>query len=342
MPYYREETSFYPCINVPEAAAVYGYESAFIENFPSLITDSEHHARARSNTKRWLSNPSKPLKRAWQVTQAFQNVEEWSNYRRKLFWENHIRSNNGLFEPEYLPKLAEVLDITVPDLKKIHTLSCDPKTVKRWSKNKLDEASRIADLAYLLSSLVRGKYHEYHARAASLQLIAHPHRQSIAVKTNEHIDIPVSYSEQFFVKVLVGSALLHHNAEQRIKAWSDNILKARNLIRLNAIILPQTVIPEDAERYACEAAKRLELPGTRPWQVAIGTWATGAAIGSVLAVILAPWTSIIGGVIPPVYKRVKGRQLGEDLAKIRGMRKYERLANSIPDRIDRALTSNKQ
>ena len=206
----------------------------------------------------------------------------------------------------------------------------------------MDEASRIADLAYLLSSLVRGKYHEYHARAASLQLIAHPHRQSIAVKTNEHIDIPVSYSEQFFVKVLVGSALLHHNAEQRIKAWSDNILKARNLIRLNAIILPQTVIPEDAERYACEAAKRLELPGTRPWQVAIGTWATGAAIGSVLAVILAPWTSIIGGVIPPVYKRVKGRQLGEDLAKIRGMRKYERLANSIPGRIDRALTSNKQ
>lgn len=317
--------------------AAYGYETEVVGKMPKLLTGDGDRREAEQRIRWWLARYPERLKRAWEDLKNDPRVDDWSNYRREFFWENHIRGRDGLFSLEYASHLARVLGCSEADLRKVHALSTDLKQVKLWAKGHMDAAAELADAAYRLSSLISGKYHEYLARTAGLQLVSHPHRAVISIPIPMKVSILSTNSEQCFIKMIIGSALLESTAKRRIHCWIDNIRKARDAIDLKAISLRQCTLDADAESQAVAAARRIELPGSSSLQRDILTSAATLNLSFWLSMVLGPW-AFLGLGIPFLYKQKRQVTIGEDLARVGTTRRnFLRLGRSVPGRIERTL-----
>jgi hypothetical protein len=326
--------------------AVYGHESKVAESFPQLIVRRPDISAAVRNTRLWLSRCPGALRHAWDDLSKDPKQLLWSDLRRRLFWEQHIRSNDGLFEPQYLPNIASTLSehVTVAELQRIHSLSKIPAVVRYWArqKDRLEEACQIANMAYIVSSLIRGKHHEYVARHAHLQLIAHPHRKYVAGRTQRPHEVPIANSQQAFVKMIIGSDLLETREEHRRDEWIKYILRARALIAVDRLDLRHNINPEVAENRARDAARSIGLRGTAPWKEYVLTWTVTSNVMSWLTVFLGPWAGLLGGAGLTACRVFRKRGIGEDLVLLgTTKRDYARLASAVPGRIDRALVPDK-
>lgn len=313
------------------AGAVPGYEAALASRLPTLLFPFQQQKAALTNTKRWLANPTKPFAAAWSKSRQEPAFLEWAAQLRETWWTVHQSANQGLFAIGDSIWLASLLGVSETSIAEAHRQSCSVNVVKQWSKGKGGDIAELAGQAYLASTLLRGKYHEYVARANNLQLVAHPFRNSIASRTSTPRPIPAPNSEQLFTKILIGSALLEPTADRRVTLWIDNIIRAREAIASKAICLPNTIQASDAEHHAVTAARRISLPGSAVWHRDILNW----AIVANFALALGPW-GLLGGLSLVGYKAMRGRTIGEELALLGTTdSNFQRLGRTVAGRIIR-------
>lgn len=267
------------------SGAIPGYEQRLARRMPSLVAKRHAEAPAVANTKRWLRHRTGPLQAAWQKSRSEPPFQEWATQLRELWWPVHSAANGGLFNLSYLESLSGLLAVSEGEIRRLH-VGAKPSVVRAWSRGSGGDAAQLAGEAYLAAILIRGKHHEYLARAHGLQLFAHQFRESLS-RQAASADIPPTNSEQMFAQMLVGSALLERTADRRVDRWIENVMRARTAIQAEAFRLPDAIDDRDSLRSAADAARAIELPGASRSQIELLDWA--------IAEFLKPYLPISGG-----------------------------------------------
>jgi hypothetical protein len=319
------------------ASGLYSY---VVSGLPSLEGHQFRRDLALRSTRTWLAKDKEALPKAWNRLQSEPEFPVWSAMSRDLFWVDHVRMHTSLFNEEFIPHISRVLNCSEGDLRAVRARSESEQVVRQWLRTDLsaDEAT-LANDAYVLAALIRGRFHEYVGSGSNLHLCSHPFRKSIGRPLATSSGEPVFNSEEYFVKVVVGSALLETTEERRVKAWVANLEKARKAIRLRGLALPHALLESDAERLAAEAARACAITSTYARVRRELDIAAALGIGGLALVAISPWLGLFGPFVPGVYRYFRGESIGDDLSRIAfdTTRRFRRLARATPGRIERSL-----
>ena len=317
-----------------------GLFTQVISTLPSLVSGRLKTANALRSTKMWMTRSQSTIQGIWLAAQSDRDSVVWAALMRELFWVDHVRMHGALFDLELLSYTASLLQCSPDDLRRVHNRSRSEATVRAWLKtvHSSPEAS-LANDAYMLAILLRGRFHEYVAADSGLHLAGHPFRNLVRRPLGPATPEPVSNSEDYFVRVIVGSALLETTDERRVSRWVENIKKARDALAVHRIALPHTAIDSDAETLAAEAAKRAGISTTYARLLRELDAAAALGIGGLLLVSISPWLGLAAPFVPQAYRHLRGLSIGEDLSRtfLDTTRRFARLAHRTAGRVDRTV-----
>lgn len=319
------------------ATATGDYEHV-ISAFPQIETYAipEDRRQAQAKTKAWLSNNLPLLSTAWDQLQHNNRFCEWADRHKAQALVRHVKRHGSLFEVNVIQYICRILNCSERDLRKVHCLSVDTDLVGKWERGKgVAEDIQLAEKAWLLAGIMRGKFHEYFAEAQKLQLAAHPFREGIERKL---IEVPLretSLSEELFVRMIIGAALIETSRKRRVTTWVNSTRKASDAIIRGGIALPDVVNESDAERYAADAAKAIGLQCSPDILRRAIDIAFTFGLAPLLHLTIAPWAAVMAPIIPPAYRHVRGAAIGDDVSTIllSTRSRFLALAKSVPGRI---------
>ena len=319
-----------------------------------IISDSSPDASVRRSAARmvrsWVRGSTSAAVRLWTDTQNDPSFEDWLSWSITNQWVNHAVSLNGLFDQQFIPELALMLNCARGEIEQIYVRSCDLREVEHWSREQpSSEDFQLVTNAFVISALLRGRYHDHLAEAESLQILHHPFRNLVLPPQKEDSAFMLSNTEGYFTSIILASALGESTVEQRISNWAQNVVKSRAAVRMGAVDLSQKASHSVAEDLAMKAVKQLNLR-VHPRRVAksldllLDALVTGTA--GCLSFALIVWTGGPLYVSVPIaaaadvafkgaVKRVTGESPGEKAASLlygRSGRLHD-LANAAPGRI---------
>jgi len=328
---------------VPGPGAYRGASGLFghvISGLPSLEERRFRTEGALHATKSWLARTPFAFRGAWDRLRAQPEFPAWAAVTRELFWSHHVRMHTSLFNPDFTPHIALLLGVSEAELNRINILSENESTVRQWVKTNLaGEDAKLANDAYVAAALIRGRLHEYLASGSNLHLAAHPFRKPIERSLKSGRVEPVYNSEEYFVKIIIGSAFRETTEERRVKSWVENIARARASIQLGALALPQAAVDSDAERLAADAARNCRISASYSRIRRELEGAAAMMIGGLFTLGVSPWAGPLGPIAAASYRHYRGVSMGDDLAGflIDTRRRFRRLARSVPGRIVRTF-----
>lgn len=324
-------------------AGASGLYSTVVSAFPGLNTTVSNRQVAATKRKAWLSMHRPRLKAAWRAACADADFTDWAASQRRLFWPDHVAMYGALFNEEFVSAIASVLNVSEADLQAVHNLTRDLKQVTVWSKQNqlVSESVTLAESSWLISSMIRGKDHEFLAREEDVQLFSHPFRRGIEAQLPSATLESLLNSEVCFTRILIGSALLETTPERRVGTWTDNLAAARRALELGSIALPEASVERDAERHAINAAKVIGLPTVSARVRRVFDVVTAAGLGTLLGLGVAPWAAPVGPVAIQTYRHLRNASVGDDIAKalFATQWRFRRLARMAPGRVERRHTT---
>jgi hypothetical protein len=318
------------------ASGPYGIFLEGLENAISRITlgDAARLA-ALSKTKDWANrNPD----RLRSVLTSFidsssasvtNQAPHWLESHISGEWAEHVLRHGALFDREFIPQIAKVLRVAPGEIETIWARSGDPFLVAELirCRPENDEFHLIRD-AFVVSTLLRGRYHEYAAEEDRYQIMSHPVRRPVLKRSPlwARVQIDISNTERYLANVVLASAFSERKHDKRVAQWVQNVAtlrKARKEINLEPKDRDET-----ARDVAIEAAKRFDIaPRYKMLEnvVDAGIWLGSTALTSFG---LAPWESmVVGGTMYVLSARKKiGGQLVSPFSSRRGrLRKLSQL-----------------
>ena len=315
-----------------------------VRDHPFLAKYESNQQIASHKTLQWLRKHPNKLKEAWDEIQKDQDFHSWAAVGRELFWPTHVQMHHSLFNIEYIPYIAALLNCSMKSLTDLEVASRNKETVKGWLRRDLVSSdAQMAHSAYIAAALIRGRHHEYAAESTHTHIFHHPLRRGVGRDLKISSTAPVYTSENYFVNGLIGCALLETSATRRVQTWSNNILKARNALALNQISLPNSAIEGDAERIAAEAIRNCGIEASYARMrreldilVALGT-------STLLSLAISPWGAAAGPFLTQAFRHSMDRSVGDEIAKLtlNTTWRFKRLAHSLPGRIERPLKLQK-
>ena len=301
----------------------------FLEGF-----QFSNKTNAIRNTNFWLTRYPGSLEASWKALITDNQFKSWQTNAIEQFWIHHSKMYGGLFNEEYIPSISKIINCSEKELKDLYRASENKNEVLNWLKVNSKTSEDVKN-AWTISALIRGRFHEYLAQSNENHLIAHPFRKSVEKKLGNSKEASITNSETYFVKTIIGSALLEPNLERRMNVWIENINKSRKAISLKSIVLPNSTLDSDAESHSANAAKICGLPASPAIIHRALDVASSIGIGLLLKVIFNPWSKIGTPLVTQSYKYEKGKSIGEDIASFifNNEKRYKRLASKIPGRI---------
>lgn len=330
-----------------------GDVSIFLSILPSVRARARNQHTAMLATKTWLGNNQDSLTKAWLSAEANPLVWDWGIPQRDLRWVEHSATYGALFDEGFIPHIAKTLQVDESVLQGIHHTTTDPTKVKRWLKKRsLSEDAKIAEKAWMLAGIIRGKYYENMAKDTNLQMVLHPYRKGLEEPLEVSHTQQVNRTEELFVKYLIASALIETTAKRRVTVWSENIDRAKKALNKKSIVLHETITESDAEDVAYTAAKRIGIVGgARIYRNLVERMASWQ-LPTLIAISLSPWApveatgaaalaSLLSGAAQFIYKEKRGTSPGDDFAKFAftTRTRFRWLAKTVPGRIERKIVS---
>lgn len=320
-------------------AGATGEFEQLVKELPSLEAQQfDIVAQTDQKTRGWLSRWPDLVEKAWNSAQTDPSFNDWASFNIEVFWMNHVQMHGSLFNEQYIPTIARLTGAKEEELVRLHSMTKVPKIVRGWQKRGLrDEASRLANRAYLISALIRGKFHEFIAQDEGLQLISHPFRKFVQAKLPKAREVLVSNSEQYFVKMIVGAAIRETSRRRRVGKWLSTIENARKAIDAKRIYLPNASTISDGEKRAAQAVKEIGLCTTPKLARSAFELVLKLAGGALVSIALTPWVGPIVPVALWAYEFNRGHGIGDKLARsaFDTKRRFAKLAKTIPGRIER-------
>lgn len=299
---------------------------------------------AREKTRLWIKRNSDKVAGIFHdEVLANKNLEPWLERAISHFWVDHSRALGGLFNSEFIEELSPILKCDPSDLRAVWQKSCDLKQVEAWAKGQPDSSDfKLAKDAYVLAVVLRGRFHDHIAEESHLAIMHHPLRRNSILPTRKevHVYTPTN-AEVFLTSVLLTSAMVEKRIESRIALWVENLLKARELVRTQAIDLSHKNSSTIARDHVVSVLKRYQFR-THSRAMALGLDNLSSIVMSAFSFGLCQWFGIpseagwlVGPVIARVTKRKTDRSIGERVAsKVVGTEHhFGELADALPGRL---------
>ncbi|XVU25971.1 hypothetical protein ACQPZJ_02620 [Actinoplanes sp. CA-054009] len=218
----------------------------------------------------------------------------------------------GLFDLSLRASLSAVLEVG------------DRELVRAWEHSfeavKLGTDSDLYELvsrAYVLSILLRGRYHDLVARSAGIQVMHHPVRGPMLPELSDSDLPPVPYeltnSERFMAQLLWASGFAERDSDRRIRLWADNVRLVRTGVLAEMIDLPHRTSETRALDTAVDAARNAGVRAhSRLIDDAIDLL-LAAGVGTLTSFVVNGWPDMVATLVSYVGSRKE--QLGARVAK---------------------------
>jgi len=258
----------------------------------------------------------------------------WLDAHIQSEWYEHARRHGALFDSDFAKQIAKTLDVSQNDLLKLWSLTTDSSFVADLVVRRPDtEEFRLIRDAFVVSSLLRGRYHEYAAEKSETQILSHPVREPILHRfsSSSRISIEVSNTERYLANIAVASAFAERAHKARVALWVENVLNLRR--GRDQMNLEEKDRDEKAQQTAIDAARQA---GVRTHSKLLENCLdAGAAFGSaaLTSFALHPWWSMLVGSSMYAISRQNrlGRRIGD--AFFSTPSKLNRLSRLGPGRI---------
>ena len=195
------------------AAGLYGQLTLGLADFMSHYRPAPADARdALQKTKRWARKNVGKVQSAYAKLMAdTTNYQRWLDWRITNAWVENAARLGGLFNADFIPELSKIMNVPEADLIRVRHLSSDVREVSGYVNRRSphDDFQLLTD-AYILSALLRGRYHDFIARKSGLQIVHHPLREGVLSKPKrtDHKNFSVSNTERYLSNIVLASAFM--------------------------------------------------------------------------------------------------------------------------------------
>lgn len=304
---------------------------------------------ALQKTRQWVRDNPIRVKHLYDQVSANISFPQWLDSYISFFFVRHSQMHGGLFTYEFIPQLSQVIGCPPQDLERLYELSGNPKQVEKWVKKlpNTESFSLLKD-AFVISTLMRGRYHDYAAKNSGLQIMHHPMREVVLPRKKVTSEFVLSNTEQFLTSLVLHSALNELRLDARINLWAENIIKVKTAISQQKIDLLHKDSVDVALDSALNAAKQADIRFHPRYMEVAFDLVVSAGMGALTAFTLAPWLSIspwVGVVVGVARQAVtKPLKIGERSARLfYGSRnRLLKLAEAEPGRIQRLMREPNQ
>jgi hypothetical protein len=298
--------------------------------------DQQVRQSAREKTKAWARRDYRKIRTAYDELWMNEDFLTWLDNYINYGWRQHSERLGGLFDHSFTPQIALVLDVQKHDLEDIWRLSLNQKVVETYAKRQPDEDGfRLMRDAFVASTLMRGRYHDYIAKASSWQILHHPIRTSMLPRLKEMPRAEVSLNTIQYLSNIILAVAFEEKQENRIASWVENFRKAREAALRGDIDIQPKESDDIALNVAIRDAKYLHIrTHSRLLDKALDV-SVALGIGVLTSFVLLPWESFLAGMAAyaATYKKSPGELVGRALDRREG--RLRTLAEAGPGRIER-------
>ncbi len=307
-----------------------------------VVTDKDI-ASARTTTRRWARENPKRIALAYDdllhETPAF---IPWLDWFKRNVWTEHARRLGGLFDPYFIPQVATILDVGEQDLRDLWLLSTDVTKLERLVRDRsATEAVDVLTRGYVVSALIRGRYHDNVARRANLQIMHHPLRNGVLRPLAGHAcqEVQVSNTLAYLSNVLLASAFSQRHA-QRMEVWLENLRLVRRASLAGALDLRAKTTDDVALALAVDAARKLDITVHRRALDRTLDAAAGLGVGGLTSFVVQGWEAFAAALGAAGLSTGVSKMIGDPSRRAisvvtKRRRRLRELAKAGPGRIER-------
>lgn len=177
-------------------------------------------------------------------------------------WREHAARLNGLFDEHFIGILCKVLERPKEYMQHLLALTRNASILNGYVKKQPDDSEfRTMVDAFIISTLLRGRYHDCAADETGSQIMHHPIRRPVLrplPKSTETV-IQISNTEQYFSNILLAGAFAYRKPKDRIECWLESVKIARAGVAAQTIALDPVDYDDTALNNAIRFSKQLHI-----------------------------------------------------------------------------------
>ncbi|WP_157252214.1 hypothetical protein [Nonomuraea typhae] len=328
------------------ASGAYGLlRSRFDGQLAGAAPSARVAAAARTGTLRWARRNTLRIRQTKERLERQESFQRWLTWCIENAWVEKSARHRGLFDATFVPHISRILDIPVRDLERLRAASSVPDRLERLIASGARSAEFHATReAYVVSLLLRGRYHDSVARDSGWQIVHHPVRHAVlpAMRAPAGQSFALSMPETFLANIILASAFSQRRSV-RLGSWAENVLAARRAYRTGALDAPLARHPRDPVASAVHAARTLHIRCHRETFDRTLDVAASVGFGYLSSVLLEGWESVAASALTAslaafvLRRREPSKAVISQLSKRPG--RLRQLALAGPGRVHRSWRS---
>ncbi len=270
---------------------------------PRLQLQETTLKQSMTTTKSWAAKNPKLLKELFnKLASDNRNFPRWLEWSTRTTWNSPEIAKGVLFDPAFSKYISTVLEVAEKDLIQLHQRSKDMREIKHIVAHQGGSTSSDFNLlvgAYVLSFMLRGRYHDTVARNTQCQINQHPIREMACSPTSGAVaHYCISNTLEALARIIFyGAAISQRSLEKRLDCWVDNIVRVKSAINSGSISLQNFPTTSSAIDSAAKSAK---LAGIETGGAKIGTCLriiAALGIGTLSELYVETWGGVGAGLV---------------------------------------------
>jgi hypothetical protein len=244
---------------------------------------------SKKKYKKWVLSNIKEAKNIINITKENPDFRRWEQRAVRNSFVDHSMRLNGLFNLEMTPELSLILNIDEKDLKTLWVKTKDYNQLRAWSSGKQHDSDfEAARDAYVVSAILRGRYHDAVYNKLDWWKTHHPIRDNVLPPTSEATGYRISEALCHLNAIIISSAMEEKRSQARIETWAENLITLRNASTSDEIknLMTSDVEGNKAIDLAIKKAKELRL---RVYPKSLSKLLDGVVVGVSSVIGGSPW-----------------------------------------------------
>jgi hypothetical protein len=270
-------------------------ENHLIHSLNARDLSSSVLKNAELNLNKWVANPQNIKTLGNALNEVITDQHNYGPWIDEVVsgdaWTSHAVRHGGLFEKSLTSTIAQVLDISQEAAEELHKQSRNLELLQHLSKHRGSDFEWMCK-AYMLSALIRGKYHDEVARKTKLQLVQHPFRETIFTPTKGSVKFKVTRPSHMLSLFILGGAMQQRDLKDKLDCWVDNISRVRSKIATKRARLDDTETDHAAYDVAKAIARDANITMADKRVYLLLDILSGLAIGTLTSICLNPYIGV--------------------------------------------------
>jgi len=294
-----------------------------------------------------LGSSSPLLTQALQKIKQDESFPDWLAWHTQHEWSEHTTRLGGFFDREFIDEVSAATGMSAAEAISLWQRLSDPVAVvqlgSRVRSGLGGEEAEAAIDSWLVSTILRGVYHDELARRRNRQSFRHPIRAFIlqdTLRQAQRQTYPANPAQRYFAGIVLGLSYTHKGVTARSALYAENLIRCRSAIASQQLQLADdqaemtaSVGLDRAVREAQHLIKKNVLEvNHRDLSLAVDI-SIGVAT-SVGGFSLAPWVGLVAGVGAAVAQTVSEPGPRVARARIASSRRLQDLAQATAGPVD--------